>query len=96
MKTIYIYCEGPTEESFINTVLYLSLIHIQMCIRDSKRPLCEIAETIKIVRENSERWQIDAHKIAVCGFSAGGHLAASLAVHWNDPENLKRCHVQDA
>lgn len=22
MKTIYIYCEGPTEESFINTVLY--------------------------------------------------------------------------
>ena len=22
MKTIYIYCEGPTEESFINAVLY--------------------------------------------------------------------------
>lgn len=62
----------------------------------NKRPLCEIAETIKIVRENSERWQIDAHKIAVCGFSAGGHLAASLGVHWNDPEILKRCHVQDA
>ena len=61
-----------------------------------KRPLCELAEAVKIVRENSEMWQIDARKIAVCGFSAGGHLAASLAVHWNDPEIMDRCHVQDA
>lgn len=29
---------------------------------------------------------IDASKIAVCGFSAGGHLAASTGVYWNDHE----------
>ena len=32
----------------------------------------------------------------VCGFSAGGHLAASLGVHWDDPALAERCGVQDA
>lgn len=61
-----------------------------------KRPLCELATAVKIVRDNSHDWQIDPHKILVCGFSAGGHLAASLAVHWNDSEIMERCHVQKA
>jgi acetyl esterase/lipase len=30
------------------------------------------------------------------GFSAGGHLACSLGVHWNDPEIAARCGVTDA
>lgn len=36
-----------------------------------KRPLTDLALAIKLVREHSAEWQIDAHKIAVCGFSAG-------------------------
>lgn len=28
-------------------------------------------------------------KVAVCGFSAGGHLAAMQGVHWNDPELMR-------
>ena len=39
---------------------------------------------------------MDKHKIVVCGFSAGGHLAASLGVHWNDPDIMRRCEVKDA
>ena len=61
-----------------------------------KQPLCELAKAMKLVRENSDAWQIDANKVAVCGFSAGGHLAASLAVHWNDAEVADRCQVCDA
>lgn len=34
---------------------------------------------ISYIREHADDWCIDAEKIAVIGFSAGGHLAASLA-----------------
>ena len=50
------------------------------------RPLRELAETVRILRECHEEWHIDPDKIAVLGFSAGGHLAASLGALWNDPE----------
>ena len=50
------------------------------------RPLRELAETVAILRERSAAWHIEPEKIAVLGFSAGGHLAASLGVLWNDPE----------
>ncbi len=50
------------------------------------RPLRELAETVCQLRVHHEGWHIDPDKIAVLGFSAGGHLAASLGAFWNDPE----------
>lgn len=47
-------------------------------------PLYDLAKSIKIVRENAEKWNIDRDNIVLCGFSAGGHLVASLGVHWHD------------
>lgn len=46
------------------------------------QPLVDLAKAMLIVRENAGKWLVDTNKIAVCGFSAGGHLAASLGVHW--------------
>lgn len=40
-------------------------------------PLKEVSWAIGHIRENAESWRIDPEKIAVCGFSAGGHLALS-------------------
>lgn len=45
--------------------------------------LLELSTAIKFIRENAEKWNIDPDRIAVAGFSAGGHLAASLGVYWN-------------
>ena len=50
------------------------------------RPLRELAEAVSELRKRHEAWHIDPEKIAVLGFSAGGHLAASLGALWNDPE----------
>jgi acetyl esterase/lipase len=47
------------------------------------QPLLDAARAMCIIRENAEEWGVYTDKIAVCGFSAGGHLAASLGVHWD-------------
>lgn len=46
-------------------------------------PLCELSNAVAYIRENAEKLGVISENIAVCGFSAGGHLAASLGVHWN-------------
>ena len=50
------------------------------------RPLRELAETVRILRQRAEEWHIEPEHISVLGFSAGGHLAASLAALWHRPE----------
>ena len=42
------------------------------------RPLNDAEEALALIRENAEEWGVDGEKIAACGFSAGGHLAAAL------------------
>ncbi len=47
------------------------------------RPLIEAALAVKYVREHAAEHHIDPKKIITCGFSAGGHLAASAGILWN-------------
>ena len=47
--------------------------------------LCALAQTVAWVREHAEEYHVDPDRILVCGFSAGGHLAASLGVFWHQP-----------
>ena len=42
-------------------------------------PLCQAAGAVRRVRAASP-----GRPVILCGFSAGGHVAASLGVHWND------------
>ena len=56
-------------------------------------PLQDVQQAMYLCRLNAANWGIDAKKIGVMGFSAGGHLAASLATHYADvkisnPENI--------
>lgn len=58
-------------------------------------PQKDVFAAIRLIRKNAEEWGIDRNKIAVCGFSAGGHLAASAATLWEDemfatPDNINR------
>jgi acetyl esterase/lipase len=48
------------------------------------KPLLDVSRAMWIIRENAELWNVDPEKIAVCGFSAGGHLAGSLGVFWHE------------
>jgi len=46
------------------------------------QPILDAFKAILIIRDNAEEWCVDSNKIAVCGFSAGGHLASCLATMW--------------
>ncbi|MBR2465245.1 MAG: alpha/beta hydrolase [Clostridia bacterium] len=49
------------------------------------RPLKQLALAIRHVRENAQKYSVDPDYVFVCGFSAGGHLAASAGILWNAP-----------
>ena len=51
-------------------------------------PLQDAQQAIKVVRERSEEWNVESHKIGIMGFSAGGHLASTAGTHF-DEEMIK-------
>ncbi len=46
-------------------------------------PLYDAAAAIAMVRTNAEKYCIDPDRIAVIGFSAGGHLAGYISTAWH-------------
>lgn len=49
-------------------------------------PIKDAASAVKFVREHADQYDIHPNQIIVIGFSAGGHLAASISTLWNDSE----------
>ncbi len=49
-----------------------------------RQPLFDIARAVRYIRKNAERYKVKDKKIIICGFSAGGHVCGSLAVHYDD------------
>ncbi len=54
-------------------------------------PLADTQRAIRLVRSRASEWGIDPNRIAVTGFSAGGHLCANLAAQFE----LKTYETQD-
>ena len=51
------------------------------------KQLIDASRAILHIRENAEKYEIDPERVYVCGFSAGGHLAGSLA-YMNSDERV--------
>ena len=45
------------------------------------RPLRELAACVAQIRHNAEAWHINPQDVGIMGFSAGGHLASTVATH---------------
>lgn len=52
-------------------------------------PLHQLGKAVEYVRTHAAEYDLEEKKIFVCGFSAGGHLAASLGIHWNHAERFE-------
>ncbi len=46
-------------------------------------PLTDAQRAIRLVRSRAEALDIDAHRVGIIGFSAGGHLASTAATHFD-------------
>ncbi len=46
-------------------------------------PLQDAQQAIKMVRDSASAWRIDANKVGIIGFSAGGHVASTEATHFS-------------
>ncbi len=56
-------------------------------------PLQDAQRALRIVRSQSEKWQISPNKIGVMGFSAGGHAASTLGTQFNNPNKFKETTI---
>ncbi|HRI21192.1 MAG TPA: alpha/beta hydrolase, partial [Panacibacter sp.] len=65
-------------------VLYYRLPNDACMTNKAFVPLMDAQQAIYIIRKNAKLYGIDENKVGIMGFSAGGHLAASASVHFND------------
>ena len=75
-----------TERGIIAVVLKSRLPDDRLMTNKEKVPLTDANQALKILKNQAEKYGIDANNIGIMGFSAGGHLAASLATNFNEAE----------
>jgi acetyl esterase/lipase len=44
----------------------------------------DASRAVRYVRAHAERWKLDPKRIGILGFSAGGHLASTVATRWDE------------
>ena len=60
---------------------------LQYSVAPSRYPsaVLELAAAVRLVRENADQFHLYPDQIYIAGFSAGGHLCATLGTLWNEP-----------
>ncbi len=87
----------PIAAKFNAAGIHACVVHYRVAPNRHPAPLLDVARAVRLVRAHAAEWQVDAERVAVCGFSAGGHLTASLGVHFdrvppvNDPLDQVNC-----
>ncbi|NEU68868.1 alpha/beta hydrolase [Spirosoma agri] len=64
-------------------VLKYRLPDAKLMTNQQEVPLLDAMQGMTLIRQNAAKYGIDPTKIGVMGFSAGGHLASTLATHYN-------------
>jgi len=64
-------------------VLKYRIPNDQTMIDKSIGPLQDAQQAMRFVRQHAVEWNLDPSRMGTIGFSAGGHLAATLATHFN-------------
>ena len=74
--------EGTSWAPFFNGQgIALIVLKYRMPHGNHTIPAEDAEEAIKLVRKNAEEWHINPKDVGIMGFSAGGHLASTVATH---------------
>ena len=77
--------EGHQWAPFFNTQgIALIVLKYRMPHGNRMVPISDAEEAIKTVRSHATEWHINPNDVGIMGFSAGGHLASTIATHAKD------------
>lgn len=88
------YCSvAPTEGEIValefyqkgyNTFVLTYTTNLLMSTPLKTQPMKDLSRALRIIRKDACDLKINPNQVAVCGFSAGGHLCGSVTVHYDD------------
>ncbi|MBS1663984.1 MAG: alpha/beta hydrolase [Bacteroidetes bacterium] len=70
------------EAGYAAFVLKYRLPNDETMVDKTIGPLQDAQRAIQVVRERAKEWGVDAGKVGIMGFSAGGHLASTAGTHF--------------
>lgn len=62
------------------------VLHYSVSEKPFPSHLIQASKAIKYIKDNAQRYNINPKKVFTVGFSAGGHLAATLGTMWDKKE----------
>lgn len=79
---------GPVAQAFNALGFEAFVLMYTLPPENPLSPLQQLAHSVRFVRKNAERFGVNPNQIAICGFSAGGHLCGSAGVHWKQADAI--------
>lgn len=76
----------PIAERFNQAGFHAFVLDYRVSPNRHPAPLADAARSLRLVRSHAAEWRVRPDKIALLGFSAGGHLTASLGVLFDPGE----------
>lgn len=74
--------EGHQWANFFNSQgIALIVLKYRMPHGNYKIPISDAEGAMKAIRRHATEWHIDRNDVGIMGFSAGGHLASTIATH---------------
>ena len=74
--------EGTDWSEYFNEMgIAYAVVNYRMPNGDRNIPITDAENAIREARKNAEKWNINPNDIGIMGFSAGGHLASTVATH---------------
>lgn len=75
--------EGTDVAKWLNSKgITAVILKYRMPNKNSLVPIEDGHQAMRYVRENAKKLGVDANKVGIIGFSAGGHLASTISTHY--------------
>ena len=74
--------EGTLASEWLNQrgIAYF-VVNYRLPNGDRTKPISDVEQGIRIVRDSAQVWGINPHDVGIMGFSAGGHLSSVISTH---------------
>ena len=74
--------EGTLAHGWLNEqgIAYF-VVNYRLPEGDRTKPISDVEQGFRIVRDSAEAWGINPHDVGIMGFSAGGHLSSVISTH---------------